>query len=41
MVGVYGVLMSLLGFANAYFNFFVITKVSRRHCVQFGFNSGN
>ncbi|KAJ0412798.1 hypothetical protein ATCC90586_002428 [Pythium insidiosum] len=26
MVGVYGILVSLLGFANAYFNFFVITK---------------
>lgn len=26
MVGVYGVLVSLMGFANAYFNFFVITK---------------
>nr|CCA26145.1 transmembrane protein putative [Albugo laibachii Nc14] len=25
MVGVYGVLVSLLGFANAYFNFYVIT----------------
>ncbi|RLN82926.1 hypothetical protein BBJ28_00000876 [Nothophytophthora sp. Chile5] len=26
MVGVYGVLVSLAGFANAYFNYFVITK---------------
>lgn len=27
MVGVYGILVSLMGFANAYFNYFVITKV--------------
>ena len=26
MVGIYGVLVSFLGFANAYFNYFVITK---------------
>ena len=29
MVGIYGVLVSLCGFANAYFNYFVITKVSK------------
>lgn len=27
MLGVYGVLVSVMGFLNAYFNFFVITKV--------------
>lgn len=27
MMGMYGVLVSMLGFANAYFNYFVITKV--------------
>lgn len=36
MVGVYGVLVSFAGFLNAYFNFFVITKVSEQatsaHC---------
>lgn len=26
MVGVYGVLVSLMGFANAYFNYYVIMK---------------
>lgn len=26
MVGVYGVLVSLLGFTNAYFNYYVIMK---------------
>lgn len=27
MVGVYGVLVSFSGFLNAYFNYYVITKV--------------